>query len=203
MGANKNFSRRSNSAYAPNSQPRIPTRVCQGRVVTTDLPTIGTNPKQYQSESKTQGGKDLTTLLSTRRTVHKHRADRPCGLGGLSAGCGGPSENNSRTTSTAPSITDRPPSTRGPSALLGLSGLSSRTVRPLLADCPASPRGLSAKPCATKTHDQMDQNEGAQEHTTNKKNTRLTGSTRTVRAYQADCPPGANRRGNSRPRART
>jgi hypothetical protein len=36
---------RENSAYTPNSQPRIPTRVCQGHVVTTDLPTLGTNPQ--------------------------------------------------------------------------------------------------------------------------------------------------------------
>jgi hypothetical protein len=34
-----------NSAYTPNSQLRIPTRVCQGHVVTMDLPTLGTNPK--------------------------------------------------------------------------------------------------------------------------------------------------------------
>jgi hypothetical protein len=36
---------RENSAYAPNPQPRIPTQACQGRVVTTDLPTLGTSPK--------------------------------------------------------------------------------------------------------------------------------------------------------------
>jgi hypothetical protein len=53
---------RENSIYVPNSQPRIPTRVCQGRVVTTDLPTLGTNPKQSQSKSKTQGAKDLVAL---------------------------------------------------------------------------------------------------------------------------------------------
>jgi hypothetical protein len=119
---------------SPNSQPRIPTRVCQGRVVTADLPTLGTNPKQPQSESETQGAKDLTTFRSTRRTVRKHRADRPRGLGGLSAGCGRPFENNSRTTSTTPSITDRPPSTRGPFTPHGLSGLSSRTDRQTLCN---------------------------------------------------------------------
>jgi hypothetical protein len=36
---------RENSAYTPNSQLRVPTRVCQGHVVTTVLPTLGTNPK--------------------------------------------------------------------------------------------------------------------------------------------------------------
>jgi hypothetical protein len=30
-----------NWAYVPNSQPRIPTRVCQGHIVTTDLPRSG------------------------------------------------------------------------------------------------------------------------------------------------------------------
>jgi hypothetical protein len=52
-----------------------------------------------------------------------------------------------------------------------------------------------------KTVGQMDRNEDAQEHMTNTKNPKPTGSTRTVHAYQVDCPPGANRRGNSNPRA--
>jgi hypothetical protein len=39
---------RENHAYTPNSQPRIPTQVCQGHVVTADLPTLGTNPKRSQ-----------------------------------------------------------------------------------------------------------------------------------------------------------
>jgi hypothetical protein len=43
----------------------------------------------------------------------------------------------------------------------------------------------------------------AQEHTMNTKNPRPTGPTQTVRTYQAACPPGVNRCGNSRPRART
>jgi hypothetical protein len=37
---------RENSADAPNSHPRIPAQVYQGHVVTTDLPNLGTNPKQ-------------------------------------------------------------------------------------------------------------------------------------------------------------
>jgi hypothetical protein len=37
--------KRENSAYVPNSQPMIPTRVCQGRVVIMDLPTLGAIPK--------------------------------------------------------------------------------------------------------------------------------------------------------------
>jgi hypothetical protein len=53
---------RENSGYAPNPQPRIPTRVCQGHVVTLDLPTLGTNPKQSQSGSMTQEAKDLAVM---------------------------------------------------------------------------------------------------------------------------------------------
>jgi hypothetical protein len=100
---------RENSAYAPNSQLRIPTRVRQGRVVTSDLPTLGAIPKQSRSESETQEAKDLATLRITRWTVRKHRADCP-------RGCGGRSENSPRTSSTAPSITNRSRWARGPSA---------------------------------------------------------------------------------------
>jgi hypothetical protein len=50
---------RKNSAYVPNLQPRIATRVCQSRVVTTDLPSLGANPKRSQSERETQRAKDL------------------------------------------------------------------------------------------------------------------------------------------------
>jgi hypothetical protein len=106
MRVDKNSSRRSNSAYAPNSQPRIPTRVCQGRVVTTDLPTIGTNPKQSQGESETQGAKDLATLRSLGRTVRDVLANGPLGVGGRS-------EKEPRTTSTTPLNTDGPYPTRG------------------------------------------------------------------------------------------
>jgi hypothetical protein len=66
-----------NSTYVPNSHPKIPTRVCQGHVVTTDLPTLGINPKQSQSGSMTQEAKDLATLRSARRTVCELRADCP------------------------------------------------------------------------------------------------------------------------------
>jgi hypothetical protein len=78
MRADKNSFRRSNSAYVPNSQPSFPTRVFQGRVVTTDLPTLGTNPKQSQSESKTK--EDLATA--------KAQEDGPRGWGKLSTSTG-------------------------------------------------------------------------------------------------------------------
>jgi hypothetical protein len=62
MGANKNSPYRMNSAYVPNSQPRIPTRACQGRLVTTNLPTLGTSPKLIQRGSRTQKARDLGNL---------------------------------------------------------------------------------------------------------------------------------------------
>jgi hypothetical protein len=73
-----------NSAYAPNPQLRIPTRACQGRVVTTDLPTLGTSPKPIQRESTTQKEKDLAIWRApgglsvvSGRTVREEGADRP------------------------------------------------------------------------------------------------------------------------------
>jgi hypothetical protein len=73
---------RENSAYTPNSQLRIPTRVCQVHVVTTNIPTLGTNPKRSQSGSMKQEAKDLAVLQEPWRTVLGHGADgprSPCG----------------------------------------------------------------------------------------------------------------------------
>jgi hypothetical protein len=101
MGADKNSSLWLNSAYTLNSQLRIPTRVCQGHVVTTDLPTLGTNPNSIQHGSTTQKAKDIGNLESTRWTVREEGAD--CPRGGH-----GPSENATQTSNTAPRKTDRP-----------------------------------------------------------------------------------------------
>jgi hypothetical protein len=103
-----------NSAYAQNSQLRIPTWICQSRVVTADIPTLGENPKRFHSESKTQEAKDLAPQLWTRRTIRKHRADRLQGLGRLSARVRRTVRGLRRTIwksipdypSAAPSITD-------------------------------------------------------------------------------------------------
>jgi hypothetical protein len=88
MGADKNSSRRMNSAYAPNSQPRVDTRVCQGHVVITDLQTLGTNPNSKQHGSATQEAKDLGNRRSPRRTIRGDWVDSPRGMGGRSAGQG-------------------------------------------------------------------------------------------------------------------
>jgi hypothetical protein len=91
MRANKILLRRVELDYAPKSQPRVPTRTCQGHEVTTDLPTLGTSPKKILSGSTTQEAKDLVnlqwsggpsaqrgrTIRRARRTVRKHRADHP------------------------------------------------------------------------------------------------------------------------------
>jgi hypothetical protein len=92
MGANKNSSRMMNSAYAPNSQPRIPTRVCHGHVVTMNLPTLGINPNSKQHGSTTQEARELNQICRVQtnslqgnggqsarlwRTVCRLQADQP------------------------------------------------------------------------------------------------------------------------------
>jgi hypothetical protein len=125
---------RENSTYTPNSQPRIPTRVCQGHVVTTDVPTLGTNPKRSQSGSTNQEAKDLAVLQQSRRTVRGPRADGPCHM------AEGPLNAN-RTTQPAPPHAD------GPYHVLERS--ASNSCR---ADCLRRPGGLSAKPLSTKSY---------------------------------------------------
>jgi hypothetical protein len=85
---------RENSGYTPNSQLRIPARVFQGHVVTTDLPTLRTNPKRSRSRSTNQEAKDLASCVvpgrrsaSLGRTVRGHWADGPLPTGGWSVKC--------------------------------------------------------------------------------------------------------------------
>jgi hypothetical protein len=63
--------------YVLKTQTRVPTRTCQGHVVTTDLPTLGTSPQPIQSRSTTQEAKDLSNLRSPRRTVLIVRVESP------------------------------------------------------------------------------------------------------------------------------
>jgi hypothetical protein len=72
--------------YAPKFQLRILTRTCQGNIVTTDLPTLGTSPKQITSGSTTQEAKELGNLQCLGRTVRSDQADYPRELGGRSTG---------------------------------------------------------------------------------------------------------------------
>jgi hypothetical protein len=103
---------RENSVYTPNSQPRIPTRVCQGHVVTTDLPTLGTNPKRSQNGSTKQEAKDFAVLQQPWRTVRGPGADGPRSSCGWSTAHGGQSvkheQNDPTGTSTRGRFVSRP-----------------------------------------------------------------------------------------------
>jgi hypothetical protein len=68
--------RRVELEYVSNSQQRIPIQACQGRVVTTDLSTIGTSLNQIPSETATQEAKDLANLQGPGRTVRMDWMDR-------------------------------------------------------------------------------------------------------------------------------
>jgi hypothetical protein len=133
-----------NSAYAPNSQTRVPTRVSQGHVVTTDKPTLRTNSNSKQHWSATQEAKDLDNLRSLGRTVRMDWAD-------LSRGSGRPSTRIRRTVRRYGA--DRPKLPPEPLVL----HLKKQTVRALPADRPRkrdrphSPRRPSGKLRATKS----------------------------------------------------
>jgi hypothetical protein len=122
------------------------------------------NPKRSRSESETQRTKGLAAQHRTKRTVREHWADRPRGLGG-------PSENNPRTSSTTPSITDRPrwaancPPRHGPSSTLV------RTVCELRATKIHRQKGSNKKHARTREeHDEL-----------------------LAESHLADRPPGARR----------
>jgi hypothetical protein len=137
MGADKNSSPKRELGICPKFTTKDShtslSKSCSHNGPTNPRSTPQTIPKRKQN-SRSKG-------LSNSAL---HQADRPQALGGPSAstertihvacvnylrGCGGSSETSPQTSSTAPSITDRPRRT----------------------DCPASPRGLSAKPCVTKS----------------------------------------------------
>jgi hypothetical protein len=124
--------RRENSAYTPNSQPRIPTRVFQGHIVTTDVPTLGTNPKQSQRGSTKQEAKDLATLQQPRRTIRGHLANCPRSPRGRSTTHGGLSvihkKNDPTGTSTRRRSVPRPQTVREQLVPRGQSATSGRTV---------------------------------------------------------------------------
>jgi hypothetical protein len=68
----------------PKSRSWIPTRTCQGHVVTMDLPTLGTSPNELPSGSTTQGARDLGKAVCLRWTVRPGQADGPSRPGGRS-----------------------------------------------------------------------------------------------------------------------
>jgi hypothetical protein len=171
MGADKNSSRMMNSTHAPNSQPRVPTRVCQGHIVTTYLPTLGTNPNSKQHGSATQEAKDLGNLRSPKQTVRGDQVDSPRGGGGRSAGQG-------RTVRKwKPNLHCAPSKNR----TIASSLRTVRSSRPHRADGPANT--FQPKPTG-----QTDREEATQElaKTTN---TWLKSSSRTVCLPPTDGPP--------------
>jgi hypothetical protein len=138
MGADKNSSPKRELGLYP-SQPRIPTRVCQGHVVTTDVPTLGTNPKRSQSGSTKQKAKDFTVLQQPKRTVRGHLVDCPRSPRGRSATYGGLSVKHEQNDPTRPCHAD------GLYHVLGRSASNS-----CHADSPRRPGGRSAKHLPTK-----------------------------------------------------
>jgi hypothetical protein len=122
--------------------------------------------------------------------------------------CGSPGRRSARTGQTV-----RDPRADGSLNATGPPAAHSETrmVHTLHADCPRATRATRTvrdiwadgppNPSRPETAGQTHRNKDAQEHATNTKNPRPTGSTWIVRAYQVDCPPGADRRGNSSPRA--
>jgi hypothetical protein len=112
-----------NSAYAQNSQPGIPTRACQGHIVTTDLPTLGASLKQTSSESATQEAKDLGNLQWPGRTICTEGADCPRGPGRPSASTGRTVRKWHLNLQWRNAKTVRPCPTDGTSATKGLSAL--------------------------------------------------------------------------------
>jgi hypothetical protein len=143
------------------------------------------NPKQSRSESTNQEAKDLTVLQYTRRTVRGLRADPPRGYGRPFAGCGGLSKKWSPTTSTAPSITDRPRWARGPSA-------PSRTIRHFSTDRPRTP-------CNKNPRTQWIERKTRKNSRKTRRTLGLWGSSRTVCHVPADCPPGEIPAARARP----
>jgi hypothetical protein len=161
-----------NSAYAPNSQPRIPTRVCQGHVVTTNLPTLGTNPNSKQHGSATQEAKDLGNLQSLGRNVRMEEADYP-------RGSGGPSTSSGRT------VRKCHPNLQCYSSKKELSVPYSRTVRTKDTVCTLLTDHL-ANSEQTKAPDETDRNKATQEFAKNTTNYCLEASWQTVRQACAD-----------------
>jgi hypothetical protein len=189
MRADKNCSRRSNSAYAPNSQPRILTRVCQGHVVTTDLPTLGINPKQSRCGSTTQEAKDLVVLQIARRTVRKAGADGPQALGGQSATLWRTirkrQQNLQYRTLNNRRSAPCPRTVREQLVPRGQSAVSRRTARPTHGRFDPSIRTVRQTP----RNETLTPRKVYARTRKNWTNTRRTHTTRTVRGLQPDSLP--------------
>jgi hypothetical protein len=103
----KNSSPKRELGLYPKSQLRIPTRVCQGHVVATDLPTLRTNPKRSQRGSTKQEATDLAVLQEPWRTVRSPGADGPRSPCGRSTTHGGLSVKHEQNDPTGTSTRGR------------------------------------------------------------------------------------------------
>jgi hypothetical protein len=159
----------------------IPTRVCQGHVVTTDVPTLGTNPKRSQSGSTKQEAKDLAVLKQPRWTVCDHLANCPRAPRGRSANHGGRSvkhiQNDPTSTSTRGRSVPRPRTVREQLVSRGLSATFRQTARQTTSH---------QKPLANQIKTKALKNTRRTRRTPGQKCT-----TRTVCTLLADGPPGA------------
>jgi hypothetical protein len=134
-------------------------------------------PQTIPNESETQEAKDLAALRMPRRTVRNDLADNPRWTGGRS----------SRPRRT---VRNYYPNNKYGTLKYGRSVATPRTVRPARtvrqrrADNPANL-------FQSKTPNSTDQNKATQELAKNTTNSRLLGSSRTVRRPRADGLPGA------------
>jgi hypothetical protein len=154
------------------------TRACQGCVVTTDIPTLGTSLKPITSKSATQEAKDLADLRDPGWTIHGVWAD-------------GPRRGGGRSTSPARTVQKTAPNLQYAQVKNGRSGRApqtvraARTIRPPQADGPTN----SFQPKPTDT---TDRNEAMQELMKNTMNSGLVNTSRMVHTEIADCPPGSH-----------
>jgi hypothetical protein len=147
--------------------------------VTTDLPTLGTNPKYSQCKSETQEAKDLNDLHSLGQTVRVEAADCPRGPSGLSASTG-------QTVRKCHPNFQYYTSKNGVSVEHSRTVRASRTVRPPRADC-------LTNSSQQKTTNETDRNTDTQEHLKNTTNTQSAVSSWTVCDSLEDCQPRADR----------
>jgi hypothetical protein len=122
------------------------------------------------------------TVQMAARTVRQDTADYPHPCHGLSVLAPRTVRKSKQNLQRRPRITDRPRGARG------LSARHQRTVCPVHADRP------KLRPTKTQSHD------GSKlKASKNTKNTRRTGTVRTVHLVLADRPRGADRAENARP----
>jgi hypothetical protein len=140
------------------------------------------NQETKHSGSGGPSGQERRTVRTGHRTVRPAAADCLHTNHGPSGPAPRTVRQSKQNIQRRPRITDRPRGARG------LSARHPRTVRPVHADRP------KLRPTKTQSHD------GSKlKASKNTKNTRRTGTVRTVHLVLADRPRGADRAENARP----